>query len=133
MIPPFNNNGYLPPGIHHATLEEVQERFGHGSEQRETLSQSLDWLVPLCRQAGITKILLNGSFVTARPEPNDIDCVLFQGPEFKDDHPATLELQEGLPFMDIQMVDEADYNLFSEVIFVSDRNFRPKGIVEVLL
>ena len=133
MIPPFNDNGYLPPGVHRATLEEAQERFGHGSEQRETLSQSLEWLVLLCRAAGIAKILLNGSFVTDRPEPNDLDCVLLPGPEFKDDHVATRELQEGLPFMDIQIVDEVNYNLFREAIFGVDRNFRSKSVVEVLL
>jgi len=133
MIPPFNDNGYLPPGIHRATLEEVQERFGHGSEQRETLSQSLDWLIPLCRKAGIAKILLNGSFVTDRLEPNDIDCVLLSGPEYQDDHRATLELQQGLPFMDIQIVNETVYNFFVEFVFSRDRDFIPKGIVEVLL
>jgi hypothetical protein len=28
MIPPFKDHGYLPPGIHPATLEEVEARFG---------------------------------------------------------------------------------------------------------
>jgi len=32
MIPPFNDNGYLPPGVHAARLEEVEARFGLASE-----------------------------------------------------------------------------------------------------
>ncbi|MBI4606843.1 MAG: hypothetical protein HY721_33170 [Planctomycetes bacterium] len=34
MIPPFNDAGYLPPGIHSATLEEIAARFGQESELR---------------------------------------------------------------------------------------------------
>jgi hypothetical protein len=34
MIPPFNDDGYLPAGTHPATLDEVAARFGHESELR---------------------------------------------------------------------------------------------------
>jgi hypothetical protein len=27
VIPPFDDNGYLPPGIHSATLDEIAARF----------------------------------------------------------------------------------------------------------
>jgi hypothetical protein len=57
-------------------LDEITDRFGRGSEQREAQAQSLRWLVPLCRPARITKLLINGSFISDRPEPNDVDCVL---------------------------------------------------------
>jgi hypothetical protein len=69
LIPPLNEHGYLPPGVHRATLDEVIQRFGHGSEQREAQADSLRWLVPLCRDAGIFKFLINGSFVTDVLEP----------------------------------------------------------------
>jgi hypothetical protein len=32
MIPLFDDQGYLPPGIHQATLEEIETRFGRESE-----------------------------------------------------------------------------------------------------
>ena len=32
MIPDFNDDGYLPPGIYRATLEEIAARFGQESE-----------------------------------------------------------------------------------------------------
>jgi len=75
VIPAFEESGYLPPRIHVAMLEEVLERFGTGSEQREACGQSLQWLVPMCRRAGIARILLNGSFVIDVAEPGDVDCV----------------------------------------------------------
>jgi hypothetical protein len=45
MIPPFNEHGYLPPGIHPATLDEIAERFGQESELRRDQMESLRWLV----------------------------------------------------------------------------------------
>lgn len=35
MIPPLNQLGYLPPGIHRASFDEVIARFGLGNPQRE--------------------------------------------------------------------------------------------------
>jgi hypothetical protein len=43
MIPPFNDDGYLPPGIHPATLEEIVERFRQESELRQVQMESLRW------------------------------------------------------------------------------------------
>jgi hypothetical protein len=62
MIPPFNDNGYLPPGIHPATLEEVRERFGCESEVRRVQMESLEWLMDLVRRAGVQRMVINGSF-----------------------------------------------------------------------
>jgi hypothetical protein len=45
MIPDCNNDGYLPPGIHEATLEEIETRFGRQSELRQVQMQSVRWLV----------------------------------------------------------------------------------------
>jgi hypothetical protein len=64
MIPEFNENGYLPPGIHPATLEEVAARFGQGSEVRQAQMESLRWLLDLARRAGVQRFIVNGSFVT---------------------------------------------------------------------
>ena len=133
MIPAFNENGYLPAGIHHATVQEVRERFGTGSEQREAQAQSLEWLIPLCRRAGITRLLINGSFVTDRLEPNDVDCVLLQGPGYRANSAASAELRVGLPFLEIKIVGEVDYRFFAETVFGTDRDWTPKGVIEVEL
>jgi hypothetical protein len=92
MIPPFDENGCLPPGVHGATIEEVAERFGQGSELRRVEIESLRWLVDLARQAGVPRIVVNGSFVTDLLEPNDVDCVLLVGPDFQPNDPKNREL-----------------------------------------
>src|SRR5262245_38317604 len=76
MIPDFNEDGYLPSGIHPATLDEIAARFGQESELRRVQMESLIWLVDLAKRAGVQRIVVNGSFVTAVLEPNDVDCVL---------------------------------------------------------
>src|SRR4051812_10019285 len=88
MIPHYNDDGYLPSGIHGANLEEVAERFGQASELRRVQMQSLRWLIDLARRAGATRIVVNGSFVTDKLEPNDVDCVLLVGADFPRDAAA---------------------------------------------
>ena len=133
MIPDLNEHGYLPPGVHPATLAEVVKRFGVGSEQREAQAQSLEWLEPLCRRAGIIKILVNGSFTSNKLEPNDVDCVLLQGIEYESDSQAAIELRQGLPFLEIKIVTADDYEFFSTVLFATDRDMIAKGVIEVAL
>lgn len=99
MIPPFDEHGYLPPGIHLATLEEVAQRFGAESEVRRAEMQSVRWLVDLARRAGILRLVINGSFVTDAFEPNDVDCVLLMGPIYSPNAGPAEELSEGLPFI----------------------------------
>ena len=79
MIPPFNQLGYLPEGIYDCTIEEVAERFAtfQTSDRRPQLWAKLTEFV---REVAIwdfmEAVLVDGSFVTAAPEPNDIDLVL---------------------------------------------------------
>jgi len=80
MIPLFNDSGFLPAGIHTATLPEIQQRFGNASELRRVQMESVCWMVNLAIQAGARRIVLNGSFTTDILEPNDVDCVLLFGP-----------------------------------------------------
>jgi hypothetical protein len=133
MIPEFNDDGYLPPGIHMATLEEIAARFGQGSEVRRAQVQSLGWLVDLARRAGVKRLVINGSFVTDRPEPNDVDCALLIGPELLLDPQAEKELRDGLPFIELQLVTEDDFRILTERFFATDRRAVPKGMIEVVL
>ena len=50
MIPPFEDSGYLPPGIHRATLAEIEKRFGQSSELRRVQMDSIRWMVDLAKQ-----------------------------------------------------------------------------------
>jgi hypothetical protein len=132
MIPPFDDNGYLPPGIHPATLDEIETRFAQESELRHVQMESLRWLVDLARRAGVERIVINGSFVTEISEPNDVDCVLLIGPGFPHDPNAEAELIEGLPFLDINLVRQDGWDQLVGTVFGTDRRYNPKGIIEVV-
>jgi hypothetical protein len=133
MIPPFDDNGYLPLGVHRATLDEIVERFGRESEMREAQAESVRWLEDLAKRAGVARIVLNGSFVTDVLEPNDVDCVLLIEPGFPKDAAAEAELVEGLPFLDIKLVRQDGFDEFVNEFFATDRQRVPKGIVELIL
>ena len=131
MIPPCNEDGYLPAGIYRAGLEEIATRFGQESELRQAQMESLRWLVDLARRAGILRIIVNGSFATAVQEPNDVDCVLLIEADFPRDAAAEAELLAGLPFINLELVDSEGFRQFTERTFATDRNLAPKGMVEV--
>jgi hypothetical protein len=132
MLPGFNDDGYLPQGIHAATVEEISARFGQVSEIRQVQMQSLLWLVDLAWRVGALKIVVNSSFVTDKLEPNDVDCVLLIGPGFPKDQAAEAELGAGLPFINFELVELEAFRQFTEKTFATDRNQVPKGLVEVL-
>lgn len=133
MIPELNEDGYLPPGIHPATLDEIAARFGSEPELRQVQMESLRWLVDLARRAGALRLVINGSFVTDQLEPGDIDCVLLTAADFPKDATAEAELLAGLPFIALDLVGEADFQQLTERTFATDRDLVPKGMVEVLL
>src|SRR3990172_7301376 len=133
MIPPFNDTGYLPPGIHPATLDEIDTRFGQLSELRKVQMESVRWMVELARRAGADRIVLNGSFVTDIMEPNDVDCVLLVRPGYPIDRAANEELEDGLPSLDIAIVGKKDFDRFVARIFAADRHGVPKGMIEVIV
>ena len=106
MIPDFDERGYLPPGIHRATLDEVEQRFGRQSEIRRVQMESLRRLVDAAVRAGVQRIVVNGSFVTDALEPNDVDCVILPVPGAAPDPAATEEMFDDFPFLDVQVVDQ---------------------------
>jgi hypothetical protein len=126
------SSGYLPPGIHRATLAEVEARFGRAPEIRRVQMESIRWMVELARRAGIARMVLNGSFVTDIMEPNDVDCALLIEPGEARDPTAESELAAGLPFMEISLVDAEGFDYLVSSFFASDRVQRPKGMIEVV-
>ena len=78
MIPELQD-GVLPPGIHDCTMEELQQAFGQfrRSDRRPQLTEKLRRFVEDAQQAGIAAaVIIDGSYVTAKAEPNDIDLLL---------------------------------------------------------
>ena len=71
-IPWFDKNGNLPPGVHHATLEEIEKRFTWNSK-RLSLFRSLKRALRNFAAAGVRRVWIDGSFVTMKQEPKDVD------------------------------------------------------------
>jgi hypothetical protein len=132
MIPPFDSEGFLPSGVHAATVDEIRDRFGGPSEIRRAQMDSVLWMIDLARRAGVQRIVLNGSFVTDIMEPNDVDCVLLASPDPLPDPAAESELQDGLPFLDISLVRQKDFDFMIHRVFAADRRHRKKGMIEVI-
>lgn len=73
MIPEFDDNGNLPPGIHLANLDEIEERFVY-NHHRRSLFEGLWVLIEELRKASCARLYLNGSFITNKELPNDYDA-----------------------------------------------------------
>lgn len=63
----------LPPGIHTTTLEEVGRVFAYNARRRALFDGLVDAAVMLAR-CGCRRVLLDGSYVSAKPLPNDYDA-----------------------------------------------------------
>ena len=94
--------------------------------------ESLRWLVEIADRAGVKRIVLNGSFVTDRYEPNDVDCALLTDDTFPADPTAEAELRKGLPYLQIDIATPFAFDQFTQEFFASDRFDRPKGMIEVI-
>jgi len=73
VLPPYEPDGNLPPGIHEATWDELSARFGTSPHRRELLAglkRALDSL----RKAGCQRAYVDGSFVTTEQDPRDFDA-----------------------------------------------------------
>lgn len=74
-IPDWNEYGLLPEGIHDCDMHEVIQRFGFNEHRQQLLnglSGAFDWLATM---PPIESLVLDGSFVTDKAQPRDIDAV----------------------------------------------------------
>ena len=84
----------LPKGIHDCTLEEIKARFGsfQWSDRRPQLFARLENFLREARATGLVlSVVVNGRFVTAKPDPNDIDLIVVVAA----DHDFGAELSPG--------------------------------------
>lgn len=96
MIPPLKNN-VLPIGIHEATLEEIKSSFATNSKRR-TIFEGLLRLIQNLKDIGCNEIYIDGSFVTSKQRPSDIDvCWMVQSNEClekaKREYPVLFDLE----------------------------------------
>jgi Family of unknown function (DUF6932) len=84
-IPNFNEHGFLPLGVHDCSWTELSNRFCRfqSTDRRPDLCRRLREFVEGLRRANIAReLLIDGSFVTAQSQPNDIDLILILPPDW---------------------------------------------------
>lgn len=100
MIPPFDQtSGYLPPGIHSASWEEFNQRFGT-SERRRDMIAGLKLALTSLQAAGCKVAYIDGSFVTAKNDPADFDaCWDAKGVDILALDPILLDFSPNRPYL----------------------------------
>ena len=142
MIPAFRADGYLPEGVHLASEAELTFRFGSTGPRRRRLVIHVRRWIELGRAIGAQRLLIDGSFVTEKPDPHDVDAVILLPADFQAQarlglDPA-IELEEMLltrrPEELFGAEDQTDWDEWVE-FFSRTREFdgRRKGLVEVEL
>ncbi|GAA4756348.1 DUF6932 family protein [Gordonia alkaliphila] len=80
-LPDWNDHGLLPPGRHHATLEDVHERCvldaPNTSHRQELFGSLITYTRLVQRVVGPATLWIDGGFVTAkRSVPFDVDVLI---------------------------------------------------------
>ena len=145
-IPSFRDDGWLPEGHHAATWEEIADTLGGepDSIRAKVFAGLLAWrdAVRAKRLSGL--VILDGSFVSAKPDPGDFDLLFVYdvaSEEVRDRDPKAREL---LDMMLCKTRYGGDVVTFSEntarqypQFFPLDTfdlvkvTMRPKGVLEV--
>ena len=141
-IPGFREDGYLPEGLHRATEAEVLFRFGSPTRRRRALALQLRNWLRLARAVQSRRFFVDGSFVTAKSFPGDLDAVVLLSDTFERDLDngldAAVELEGILTTHRtgdlFAAEDDADWSKWID-FFTGTREAdgRRKGVVEVLL
>ena len=65
-------------------MEEILARFGGGTTQRQAVTERLQRIYHLAQTSGrLDRFVIYGSYITAKPEPGDVDIFLVMSEEFE--------------------------------------------------
>ena len=141
--PRFNESGDVPVGIHQASLHDVMEHFGKGSFQRSIVAARLHRIHSLVVKTGkVARFIIFGSFVTNKPDPQDIDIFLLMEDTFDvrhvtgearilSDHMAA-QNYEGASIFWVRRLAAFDGEEDAIKYWQLKRDGKKRGIVEVL-
>lgn len=117
-------------------------RFGSSRPRRKRLALRVRRWIELSRKVNARRFLVDGSFVTAKDDPNDVDAVVLLPTDFQEQiergsEPA-VELEQMLltrhPEEIFAAEDEEDWNTWVEFFSrTREADGRRKGVVEVEL
>lgn len=74
-IPQFTNEGKLPSGIHICSGQEFIDRYCDINIRKHFVKPISD-ILDYAKERGAVKLFIGGSFITANPNPRDLDCVI---------------------------------------------------------
>jgi len=133
-------NGRLPPGEWLASWAEVEVAFG-STEWRRFLLEGCSRALASVKAAGCARAWVDGSFVSAKMHPGDIDCCYDPTGVDRDLlPPALLDLSPGRPAQKAEFgceffpnIIEAGSGAYFVEFFQQDRDRQPEGIVVINL
>jgi hypothetical protein len=138
--PVFDVDGFIPP-IQVCTEAEVARWFGFSDRRQGLLDRVRKW-IGLARAVEARRFLLDGSFVTAKDGPGDVDAVVLLPEGFHDrldaGNPAAVALRGMFrtrePGELFAAEDEEDWwGWFGFFSRTRKANGRHKGLIEVAL
>lgn len=135
-IPDFNKRGVLDKGIHQCTTEEFIKRFCYGENTiRVKYKDVLKQLFAFAITYEVNSIIVAGSFITDKEEPNDLDCIVI----FKNDKCIPMKTDEVLIVedcqLDVMFASETNKDFIYSLInmFSKDKFDLSVGMVEIIL
>ena len=143
----LNENGYLPPGVHEYSYEDYYAQFVSEhitSKQRRMVHKlSIQWFGKLNKIASPLLLWLDGSFISNKMYPGDLDIVIFFDPRTLKRHEVKLgELQSCCKQFKCDVYyaiivtkgskqQEKIHREYWKDQFCSDRQGKEKGIIEI--
>ncbi len=75
-IPDFNQHGLLPTGVHQCSMADVAQQLGWNGHRQGLVEKLRVFLNEEIRPSFPDPVEVDGSFVTDKEEPEDVDVVL---------------------------------------------------------
>lgn len=138
--PVFDDAGFIPP-LQICTEAEVVRWFGVGDHRERLINRIRKW-IRLARAVRARRLLLDGSFVTEKDKPGDVDAVVLLPDDFREQLRAhnsePVELHDMFrkrePKELFAAEDEEDWwEWFGFFSRTREANGRYKGLIEVVL
>jgi predicted nucleotidyltransferase len=82
-FPNFDARGDLPVGVYRASLQDIIQHFGASTAKRIQVARRLQRIHNIASATDkIAHFVIFGSFVTDKPEPNDVDIFIIMEDDF---------------------------------------------------
>lgn len=143
-IPSLDSHGLLPGGIHDCSVSDIERAFGWNPHRLDLLDKFKNCLIGEIRPKFSEPIYFDGSFVTDKEIPDDIDMVLelnnspdatkWQGLVFLRDQQSRLMKDYRVHFW-INLPGNSDFCHFFQYIGIKTANFKglnPKHLKGIL-